>query len=426
MIEKVSKLGLALLGMLCIPVAVQGETVPVGPISMLSQQDGQISGVVSDKAGPVIGASVIVKGTTNGITTDMDGRFSLAGLKKGDVIQISYIGYVTQEIKYTGQISVDVTLKEDSQSLDEVVVVGFGTQKKLNLTGAVTAVSGETMTKRPVVNTATMLQGQVPGLRVNSATGTPGDESTSFRIRGQGTFSSAGSDPLILVNGVPGSITNLDPSVIESVSVLKDAASAAIYGARAANGVILVTTKEGADVSDGKAHIGYHGNVGLYTPTRMYDLVTNSAEYMELFNLAQKNSGLGNAYTQEQIDAYRNGGGSVQYPNFDWLDYMFNTAVVQNHNLSIAGNSGKTTYNVALNFVDQPGTLKGFDYQKYNATVNLTSQITDFIKIGTYTSLMYGDREQPRQGQDDVLLSTMSQAPTYMPWLPDDGSGEIK
>lgn len=426
MIEKVSKLGLALLGMLCIPVAVQGETVPVGPISMLSQQDGQISGVVSDKAGPVIGASVIVKGTTNGITTDMDGRFSLAGLKKGDVIQISYIGYVTQEIKYTGQVSVEVTLKEDAEALDEVVVVGFGTQKKLNLTGAVTAVSGETMTKRPVVNTATMLQGQVPGLRVNSATGTPGDESTSFRIRGQGTFSSAGSDPLILVNGVPGSITNLDPSVIESVSVLKDAASAAIYGARAANGVILVTTKEGADVSDGKAHIGYHGNVGLYTPTRMYDLVTNSAEYMELFNLAQKNSGLGNAYTQEQIDAYRNGGGSAQYPNFDWLDYMFNTAVVQNHNLSIAGNSGKTTYNVALNFVDQPGTLKGFDYQKYNATVNLTSQITDFIKIGTYTSLMYGDREQPRQGQDDVLLSTMSQAPTYMPWLPDDGSGGVK
>lgn len=426
MIEKVSKLGLALLGMLCIPVAVQGETVPVGPISMLSQQDGQISGVVSDKAGPVIGASVIVKGTTNGITTDMDGRFSLAGLKKGDVIQISYIGYVTQEIKYTGQVSVEVTLKEDAEALDEVVVVGFGTQKKLNLTGAVTAVSGETMTKRPVVNTATMLQGQVPGLRVNSATGAPGDESTSFRIRGQGTFSSAGSDPLILVNGVPGSITNLDPSVIESVSVLKDAASAAIYGARAASGVILVTTKEGADVSDGKAHIGYHGNVGLYTPTRMYDLVTNSAEYMELFNLAQKNSGLGNAYTQEQIDAYRNGGGSAQYPNFDWLDYMFNTAVVQNHNLSIAGNSGKTTYNVALNFVDQPGTLKGFDYQKYNATVNLTSQITDFIKIGTYTSLMYGDREQPRQGQDDVLLSTMSQAPTYMPWLPDDGSGGVK
>lgn len=394
----------------------------VGPASVM-QQTKQITGRVLDANNePVIGANVVVEGTTIGTVTDVDGNFML-DVPAGATLKISYIGYIEQSIPVGNKSVVSVVLKEDSQALDEVVVVGFGTQKKLNLTGAVTAVTGEDMAKRPVTNTATMLQGQVPGLRVNQGLGTPGDESASFRVRGQGTFSSAGSDPLILINGVPGSITNLDPSVIESVSVLKDAASAAIYGARAANGVILVTTKQGADLGDGKAHISYHGNVGLYNPTRMYDLVTNSVEYMELYNLAQKNSGTGKAYTQEQIDAYRNGGGSDQYPNFDWLDYMFRTAVVQNHNLSVAGNSGKTTYNVALNFVNQPGTLKGFEYQKYNATVDLTSQITDFIKIGTYTSMMYGDRTQPRQGQDDVLLSTMSQAPTYMPWLPDDGSG---
>ena len=393
----------------------------------VNQEGKKITGTIVDAQGiPVIGANVLVEGTTNGSITDMDGKFMIEDVVEGAQLRISYIGYKDQIVSVTSKSDYAITLKEDSQALDELVVVGFGTQKKLNLTGAVTAVSGEEMTRRPVVNTATMLQGQVPGLRVNSATGTPGDESTTFRIRGQGTFSDAGSDPLVLVNGVPGDISHLDPSVIESVSVLKDAASAAIYGARAANGVILVTTKEGADVRDGKAHIAYHGNVGLYTPTRMYDLVTNSAEYMELYNLAQKNSGLGNAYTQEMIDAYRNGNGSAEYPNFDWLDYMLNTAVVQNHNLSIAGNAGKTTYNVSLNFVNQPGTLRGFDYLKYNATVNLTSQITDFIKIGTYTSLMYGDREQPRQGQEDVLLSTLSQAPTYMPWLPDDGTGETK
>lgn len=393
----------------------------------VNQEGKKITGTIVDAQGiPVIGANVLVEGTTNGSITDMDGKFMIEDVAEGAQLRISYIGYKDQIVSVTSKSDYAITLKEDSQALDELVVVGFGTQKKLNLTGAVTAVSGEEMTRRPVVNTATMLQGQVPGLRVNSATGTPGDESTTFRIRGQGTFSDAGSDPLVLVNGVPGDISHLDPSVIESVSVLKDAASAAIYGARAANGVILVTTKEGADVRDGKAHIAYHGNVGLYTPTRMYDLVTNSAEYMELYNLAQKNSGLGNAYTQEMIDTYRNGNGSAEYPNFDWLDYMLNTAVVQNHNLSIAGNAGKTTYNVSLNFVNQPGTLRGFDYQKYNATVNLTSQITDFIKIGTYTSLMYGDREQPRQGQEDVLLSTLSQAPTYMPWLPDDGTGETK
>lgn len=393
----------------------------------VNQEGKKITGTIVDAQGiPVIGANVLVEGTTNGSITDMDGKFMIEDVAEGAQLRISYIGYKDQIVSVTSKSDYAITLKEDSQALDELVVVGFGTQKKLNLTGAVTAVSGEEMTRRPVVNTATMLQGQVPGLRVNSATGTPGDESTTFRIRGQGTFSDAGSDPLVLVNGVPGDISHLDPSVIESVSVLKDAASAAIYGARAANGVILVTTKEGADVRDGKAHIAYHGNVGFYTPTRMYDLVTNSAEYMELYNLAQKNSGLGNAYTQEMIDAYRNGNGSAEYPNFDWLDYMLNTAVVQNHNLSIAGNAVKTTYNVSLNFVNQPGTLRGFDYQKYNATVNLTSQITDFIKIGTYTSLMYGDREQPRQGQEDVLLSTLSQAPTYMPWLPDDGTGETK
>lgn len=393
----------------------------VGP-NAVQQQAKHITGRILDPNDePVIGANVVVKGTTIGTVTDAEGNFDL-DVPEGATLQISYIGYIEQSIPVGNKSVISVILKEDSQALDEVVVVGFGTQKKLNLTGAVTAVTGQEMTKRPVTNAATMLQGQVPGLRVNQGLGTPGDDKTSFRVRGQGTFSDAGSDPLVLVNGVPGSINNLDPSMIESVSVLKDAASAAIYGARAANGVILVTTKQGAE-GDGKAHISYHGNIGLYNPTKMYDLVTNSVEYMELFNLANKNSGRGQAYTQEQIDAYRNGGGSDQYPNFDWMDYMFNTAVVQNHNLSVAGNSGKTTYNVALNFVNQPGTLKGFDYQKYNATVDLTSQITDFIKIGTFTSLMYDDREEPRQGQSDVLLSTMSQAPTYMPWLPDDGSG---
>ncbi len=397
----------------------------VGP-NAVQQQAKHITGRILDPYNePVIGANVVVKGTTIGTVTDAEGNFDL-DVPEGATLQISYIGYIEQNIPIGNKSVISVILKEDSQALDEVVVVGFGTQKKLNLTGAVTAVTGEDMAKRPVVNTATMLQGQVPGLRVNAATGTPGDEAASFRVRGQGTFSDAGSDPLILVNGVPGSITNLDPSVIESVSVLKDAASAAIYGARAANGVILVTTKQGADIGDGKAHVAYHGNVGLYNPTRMYDLVTNSVEYMELFNQANANSGTGKAYTQAEIDAYRNANGSDQYPSFNWLDYMFRTAVVQNHNLSVAGNSGKTTYNVALNFVNQPGTMRGFEYQKYNATVDLTSQITDFIKIGTYTSMMYGDRTQPRQGQEDAFLSTLSQAPTYMPWLPDDGSGVIR
>ena len=367
----------------------------------------------------VIGVSVLVKGTTLGNITDLNGRFSL-DVPEGSILEISYIGYKTQSIKAQRE-PMNIVLKEDAQKLDEVVVVGFGTQKKVNLTGSVSAVTGDDISKRPVANAAILLQGQIPGLRVNQGLGQPGGEGTSFRIRGQGTFSSAGSDPLILINGVPGSMTNLDPSVIESVSVLKDAASAAIYGARAANGVILVTTKQGA-VGD-KVHISYHGNVGLHTPTKLYDRVTNSVEYMELANLAWKNSGTGKQYTQDQINLYRNNVGDPQYPNFDWQDYMFRIAVVQTHNLSMAGSTEKTTYNVALNFVDQPGTMRGFKYRKYNATIDLTARITNFIKVGTYANLMYGETEQPRQGQNDAFLSTLSQAPTYMPWLPDDGTG---
>ena len=415
------KIAGASLLLLCIsPQFAAADGLKQDAVTIMQQQNLKVSGVVTDEAGePLIGVSVLVKGTTLGNITDLNGRFSL-DVPEGSILEISYIGYKTQSIKAQRE-PMNIVLKEDAQKLDEVVVVGFGTQKKVNLTGSVSAVTGDDISKRPVANAAILLQGQIPGLRVNQGLGQPGGEGTSFRIRGQGTFSSAGSDPLILINGVPGSMTNLDPSVIESVSVLKDAASAAIYGARAANGVILVTTKQGA-VGD-KVHISYHGNVGLHTPTKLYDRVTNSVEYMELANLAWKNSGTGKQYTQDQINLYRNNVGDPQYPNFDWQDYMFRTAVVQTHNLSMAGSTEKTTYNVALNFVDQPGTMRGFKYRKYNATIDLTARITNFIKVGTYTNLMYGETEQPRQGQNDAFLSTLSQAPTYMPWLPDDGTG---
>ncbi len=415
------KIAGASLLLLCIsPQFAVADGLKQDAVTIMQQQNLKVSGVVTDEAGePLIGVSVLVKGTTLGNITDLNGRFSL-DVPEGSILEISYIGYKTQSIKAQRE-PMNIVLKEDAQKLDEVVVVGFGTQKKVNLTGSVSAVTGDDISKRPVANAAILLQGQIPGLRVNQGLGQPGGEGTSFRIRGQGTFSSAGSDPLILINGVPGSMTNLDPSVIESVSVLKDAASAAIYGARSANGVILVTTKQGA-VGD-KVHISYHGNVGLHTPTKLYDRVTNSVEYMELANLAWKNSGTGKQYTQDQINLYRNNVGDPQYPNFDWQDYMFRTAVVQTHNLSMAGSTEKTTYNVALNFVDQPGTMRGFKYRKYNATIDLTARITNFIKVGTYANLMYGETEQPRQGQNDAFLSTLSQAPTYMPWLPDDGTG---
>ena len=256
----------------------------------LFAQTQTVSGIVLDEFGdPMIGVSVLVKGTTTGIITDVDGNFTVPA-KNGDVLLIKYLGYKDQEIKVTGNTRLKITLQEDSQSLDEVVVVGYGTQKKVNLTGAVSAVTGDEIAKRPVANTSTMLQGQMPGLRITSDKGQPGSESVQIRVRGQGTYSGTGSDPLILINGVEGDLASLDPNIIESVSVLKDAASASIYGSRAANGVILITTKNGTDVKE-RVSIRYNGNFAVYNPTTLLDLVWDSPTYMKYFNMAKDNSG---------------------------------------------------------------------------------------------------------------------------------------
>ena len=392
---------------------------------IVQQNSKIVTGTVLDVTGmPVIGANVTVKGTTQGTITDMDGKFSLE-VAEGDILQVTYIGFANQEVKVGTQTNLSVALKEDAEALDELVVVGYGTQKKVNLTGAVTAITGEKITKRPVTNTTTMLQGQVPGLRIVQGTGQPGAESVSVKIRGVGTFSGAGASPLVLINGVTGDLSSVDPNMIESVSVLKDAASAAIYGARAANGVILITTKQGADKGE-KVSITYRGNFAVHTPTKMFDLVTNSADYMTLFNQAKINSGESGLYPEEEIEKYRNSNGSVEYPSFDWLGYMFNPAFVHQHNLSLAGTAKKTTYNIALNYADQDGTLRSFKYKKYNVTVDLTTQATNWMKVGFFTNMMKGDRNFNGVSQDDAILSTMSQAPTYMPWLPDDGTGVRK
>ena len=228
----------------------------------ITQQDGACKGVVKDNIGEtVIGASVVVKGTSNGTITGIDGDFTLSNVKKGDVIQISYIGYITQEMVWEG-VPLNVTLKEDSQTLEEVVVVGFGSQKKANLTGSVSQVKmDEVLGNRPVVNAMSALQGTMPGLQItpNSNASGPG-QSKNFNIRG--TTSINGGSPLVLIDNVPGDIDMLNPEDIESVSILKDAASSAIYGARAAFGVILVTTKKAKKGE--KFTLNYNNNYGYH------------------------------------------------------------------------------------------------------------------------------------------------------------------
>ena len=209
-----------------------------------AQTQSNVNGLVTDFSGePLIGVSILVKGTSNGTVTDLDGKFSLSA-EMGNMLQISYVGYISQEIKVESNKLLRIIMEEDTKKLEEVVVVGYGTQKKVNLTGAVSAVSAEDLASKPVMSTAQALAGLAPGLSVLQTSGRPGQGAT-VKIRGTGTFSKAGTDPLVLIDGLSGNIDDVDPNDIQSISFLKDAASASIYGNRAANGVIIVTTKKG-------------------------------------------------------------------------------------------------------------------------------------------------------------------------------------
>jgi TonB-linked SusC/RagA family outer membrane protein len=389
----------------------------------LYAQDLTIRGHVTDASGPLPGVTVAVPGTTIGVNTDTNGAYTLQVPPKS-YLSFSSLGYKTQIIHIDNQTTINVTMLSDTKALNEVVVVGYGTQKKVNLTGSVGTVSGDDMIKHPVVNPASMLEGQIAGVQVTTSTGEPGNEGVSIKIRGIGTFSGAGSDPLILVDGVPGNLTDINPTNIENISVLKDAASSAIYGSRGANGVILVTTKQG---KAGKMTVTYDGNVGIYKPTEMLKVITNSVEYMTLYNQARINSGLTDAsllYTQGEIDQYRNNPNNPLYPNTDWLSLIFKSAPTQNHNLTFSGGNDKTTYNVSLGYVDENGIMLGFNYKKYNARINLTSKVNDHIKFGTNVLLKSGSLVSTPFGSEDMFLSALSQAPTYGPYLP-DGSGRL-
>ena len=264
------------------------------------QQNGACTGVVKDASGEaVIGASVTVDGTTNGTITDLDGNFSLPNVPKGSTIKISFVGYKTLEVKWNGS-PLNIILKEDSEMLDEVVVVGYGTQKKVNVTGAVSMVGAEVIESRPVANVTQALQGAVPGLNLTVG-GNGGDLNSgmNINIRGAGSIGSGSTDkPLILIDGIEGDLNTLNPNDVESVSVLKDAASASIYGSRAAFGVILVTTKSG---KAGKVRVNYSGDVRFSTATQTPDMV-DSYRFATYFNAASINNGGQAQFNEEQME----------------------------------------------------------------------------------------------------------------------------
>ncbi|MBD0832926.1 SusC/RagA family TonB-linked outer membrane protein [Aestuariibaculum sediminum] len=369
----------------------------------VSTQKLNISGIITDiNNQPLPGATVLEKGTTNGAQSDFDGRFSLQISNPNAVLVVSYIGFKTQEISIGNQTQFNIKLEEDSAVLDEVVVVGYGTQQKANVTGAVSQISGEKLQSRPVTNVSAALQGQIPGVTVQAQGGAPGANS-AITIRGLSSLNGGGA--LVIVDGIPGNLNNVNPDDIESISVLKDGASAAIYGSRASGGVILITTKKG---KTGKTTVTYNGNSAIQTPTivpKQLDPI-DSAIYG---NLAFANAGRGTLYPQYVLDALNDPNVSAVANtsntrdffftgDFDWTEHFYNSRFQQNHSLSIAGGSEQNTYNISASWLDQDGYFSKWgpdNFDRYTFRVNLSNKlIPEKLTLNTNISLTSNDRLQ--------------------------------
>jgi len=377
----------------------------------ITQQNNKIKGTVVDEKGePIVGANVVEKGTTNATATAADGEFFLSVSPKA-VLQVSFIGYISQELTVGSKKDLTITLKEDNKILDEVVVVGYETQKKVNLTGAVSSVGSDKLHGVPANNITSMLQGKLPGVTITSTRGLPGREGTSIRIRGLGTMNN--SNPMVLVDGLEASMDDVNPNDIENVSVLKDAAAASIYGTRAANGVILVTTKRGAT---GKPTMTYNGYVGFQKAVRL-PKYCSSAQYAELYNEGLKNEGSSPAYSDEDIQKYRDGSDPDKYPNTDWIDAILQgSGFTHNHNLSMTGGTEATRYAVSLGYYDQKGLTKNTDYDRYTVRMNLDSKISKRISFGVNSSLSYRELNVPTNPySNDNYLSQMFRQANRIP-----------
>lgn len=385
-----------------------------------TQQAGICKGLVKDATGEsVIGASVVVKGTTNGTITDFDGNFSLDGIKKGDVIVISYVGYQTQEIKWNGS-PLNVILKEDSKTLSEVVVVGYGTQKKANLSGSVAMVDSKELENRPIQNVSSGLQGLMPGVAITGTNGAPGQDAGKIRVRGIGTLNEAG--PYILVDGIEtGTLSAVDPNDIESISVLKDAASAAIYGSKAANGVVLITTKRG---KTGQTKISYSGYLSFQNATNMIERM-GSYEYASLLNQALEAEGMSKRFNDTELQKFKDGNDPL-YPDTDWYDLAYKTGVQHRHNVNINGGSENVKYMASLGYLNQTGILPNAGREQFNARTNLDMKINKHLSARMNLSFIKNDYSDASSayygGSSDQIIRQLN---LIAPWIVaryDDGT----
>lgn len=392
-----------------------GGIIPlVNPISSFASeiksvteimQTKKISGVVLDSSGyPIIGANIKEKGTLNGTITDLDGKFTL-NVSANAVLEVSYIGYISQTIKVINN-NIKVVLKEDTQNLEEVVVVGYGTQKKVNLTGSVSNVKSEMMENRTSSDPVNMLTGNVSGVTIIQNSGQPGSDGAALRVRGVGTLGN--SDAMVLIDGVESSMSNIDPNDIENISVLKDAAASSIYGVRAANGVILVTTKKG---KTGKPVISYNGYVGWQQETRMPKYL-NSYNYGILINEAYKNDGLAPLYKEEELQKFKNHSDLDHYGDSDWLGTLFSeNGLFHNHHLSVNGGSENIKYSVSFGYHDKKGLLPNTGYKKFNIRSNIDAKINNRLSFSLNLAAHRSKQTSPASGITNIMYYAFRESP---------------
>lgn len=355
-----------------------------------SYAQSTVNGVVIDATGlPLPGVSVTVKGSATGTTTDLNGHFTLNAPRSATLV-LSYIGMITQEVKVNSRSMINVTLQEDINSLDEVVVVGYGTQKKIHLTGSIASVSSKELLKSTTSNVSQALVGKLPGLISQQATGAPGADDVSLLVRGHSTYN-GGDGPLILVDGVERSMAYINPNEVESVTILKDAASCAVYGMKAAAGVILVTTKRG---TEGKTAINYKGSLTFSHATTLPKFM-NGTHYMQWYNYARRMDGEKAYFTDEEIAMTTNGDPTDGFENTDWQEPIYRTTLMHQHNLSISGGNEKTRYFLSGGFMKQNGFIKGFELERGNFRSNIDTQVTKDISVSLNVAGKINDYYQP-------------------------------
>ncbi len=384
------------------------------PGKLWNEAPSSVRGKVTDANGQALpGVTVVIKGTNRGTVTDTDGNYSLTGISSDATLVFSFVGMRQQEIEIGGKSKVDVVMQEESIGLNEVVAIGYGTQKKVNLTGSIATVDETQITESPQPNLSNKLAGLLPGVIVNSRSGAPGDDDATIYIRGKGTLGN--TDALVVIDGVPSDdgFSRLNPEDIESFSVLKDA-SAAIYGARAANGVILITTKRG---KEGKTRFTFKNNVGWSQPTRMSDLL-NSWQYATVENEYCDNfSGAAHKWTDEEIQKFKDGSSPLAYPSTDWLDILFKDWTMQsNHTLSASGGNNTVSYYLSGQYLSQKGPFENgnFPYQQFQWRSNLDIQLTKSLSLKFDMSFRKQKRHDPPAGSYSSIMSNAKSAYPYL------------